>query len=259
MSSDGAQSLYAAVNLFNDGNDVKTTTSTTTYYMQTCLTSPRSAAASLTLTLAGRDAATGIAKAKKGEQMAATVTVKDAAGQPMKNVMVKISRGSSYNRVNSATSSSSAADDITLRNVMPSGPATYLLDTSAKYLYAQTDARGQVTFTLAQDSTAGLKTTISAATMDGSNLTDSKDAIFTVITSPDSDKASYWGHMPETLPTVRALSLRGRCCAPSFLQRRIPRPSCQIMSTGTPGTAIQTCIRTPPARAIGWDCRRWMI
>ncbi|UQQ18417.1 DUF823 domain-containing adhesin [Salmonella sp. WGH-01] len=25
------------------------------------------------------------------------------------------------------------------------------------------------------------------------------------------------------------------------------------------GTAIQTCIRTPPARAIGWDCRRWMI
>ncbi|EFR3887226.1 hypothetical protein H1342_003756, partial [Salmonella enterica] len=205
MSSDGAQSLYAAVNLFNDGNDVKTTTSTTTYYMQTCLTSPRSAAASLTLTLAGQDAATGIAKAKKGEQMAATVTVKDAAGQPMKNVMVKISRGSSYNRVNSATSSSSAADDITLRNVMPSGPATYLLDTSAKYLYAQTDAQGQVTFTLAQDSTAGLKTTISAATMDGSNLTDSKDAIFTVITSPDSDKASYWGHMPETFTSSKGV------------------------------------------------------
>lgn len=68
MSSDGAQSLYAAVNLFNDGNDVKTTTSTTTYYMQTCLTSPRSAAASLTLTLAGQDAATGIAKAKKANR-----------------------------------------------------------------------------------------------------------------------------------------------------------------------------------------------
>lgn len=90
--------------------------------------------------------------------MAATIDVKDAAGQPMKNVMVKISRGSSYNRANSATSSSSITDDITLRNVMPSGTATYLLlDTSAKYLYAQTDAQGQVTFTLAQDSTAGLK------------------------------------------------------------------------------------------------------
>nr|WP_302183541.1 DUF823 domain-containing adhesin [Salmonella enterica] len=206
ISSDGTKSLYAAVNLFNDGNDVKTTTSTSMYYMQTCLASPRSAAASLTL--AGQDETTGSAKAKKGEQMAATIDVKDAAGQPMKNVMVKISRGSSYNRANSATSSSSVTDDITLRNVMPSGLATYLLDTSAKYLYAQTDAQGQVTFTLAQDSTAGLKTTISAATMDGSNLTDSKDAIFTVVTSPDSDKAKYWGHMPETFTNSKGVEFK---------------------------------------------------
>lgn len=208
ISSDGTKSLYAAVNLFNDGNDVKTTTSTSMYYMQTCLASPRSAAASLTLTLAGQDETTGSAKAKKGEQMAATIDVKDAAGQPMKNVMVKISRGSSYNRANSATSSSSITDDITLRNVMPSDLATYLLDTSAKYLYAQTDAQGQVTFTLAQDSTAGLKTTISAATMDGSNLTDSKDAIFTVVTSPDSDKAKYWGHMPETFTNSKGVEFK---------------------------------------------------
>lgn len=208
ISSDGTKSLYAAVNLFNDGNDVKTTTSTSMYYMQTCLASPRSAAASLTLTLAGQDETTGSAKAKKGEQMAATIDVKDAAGQPMKNVMVKISRGSSYNRANSATSSSSVTDDITLRNVMPSGLATYLLDTSAKYLYAQTDAQGQVTFTLAQDSTAGLKTTISVATMDGSNLTDSKDAIFTVVTSPDSDKAKYWGHMPETFTNSKGVEFK---------------------------------------------------
>ncbi|EHM0740174.1 hypothetical protein KFM22_003242 [Salmonella enterica] len=205
ISSDGAQSLYAAANLFNDGNDVKTTTSTSTYYMQTCLASPRRVAASLTLTLAGQDETTGIAKAKKGEQMAATIDVKDAAGQPMKNVMVKISRGVSCSRANSATSASGATDDITLRNVMPSGLATYLLDTSAKYLYAQTDAQGQVTFTLAQDSTSGLKTTISAATMDGSNLTDSKDAIFTVITSPDTDKATYWGHMPETFTNSKGV------------------------------------------------------
>ncbi|EAO9410632.1 hypothetical protein S799_14545, partial [Salmonella enterica] len=208
ISSDGAQSLYAAVNLFNDGNDIKTTTSTTAYYMQTCLASPRRAAASLTLTLAGQDEATGIAKAKKGEQIAATVTVKDAAGQPMKKVMVKISRGTSYNRANSAASASGATDDITLRNVMPSGLATSLLDTSAKYLYVETDELGQVTFTLAQDSTTGLKTTISAATMDGSNLTDSKDAIFTVITSPDTDKATYWGHMPETATNSAGVEFR---------------------------------------------------
>ncbi|MGS9154738.1 Immunoglobulin-like domain BIg-containing protein, partial [Salmonella enterica subsp. enterica serovar Infantis] len=79
--------------------------------------------------------------------------VTDAAGQPMKNVMVKLSRGSSYNRANSAPSSSSITDAITLRNVMPSGLATARLDTSANSLAAQPDAPGQVTFTLAQDST----------------------------------------------------------------------------------------------------------
>lgn len=126
----------------------------------------------------------------------------------MKNVMVKISRGTSYNRANNAASASGATDDITLRNVMTSGLATSLLDTSAKYLYVETDELGQVTFTLAQDSTTGLKTTISAATMDGSNLTDSKDAVFTVITSPDTDKAIYWGHMPETATNSAGVEFR---------------------------------------------------
>ncbi|EDS6428080.1 hypothetical protein XS46_003670, partial [Salmonella enterica subsp. enterica] len=199
------QTLYWQYIDLSTGNSGTLSETPGNYYYQLCLTEPRSAAASLTLTLAGQDETTGIAKAKKGEQMAATIDVKDAAGQPMKNVMVKISRGSSYNRANSATSASGVTDDITLRNVMPSGLATYLLDTSAKYLYAQTDAQGQVTFTLAQDSTSGLKTTISAATMDGSNLTDSKDAIFTVITSPDTDKATYWGHMPETFTNSKGV------------------------------------------------------
>ncbi|ENA9697351.1 hypothetical protein ABG299_002891 [Salmonella enterica subsp. enterica] len=205
LSPDGAQTQYAAVNLFDDGNDVKQTTSTSAYYMQSCLASPRNTAASLTLTLAGQDETTGIAKAKKGEQITATVEVKDSAGQPIKNVMVKIGRGVSYSRSNSATAVSSPTDDITLRNVMPSGLATYLMDTTAKYLYVETDEQGKVTFTLAQDSTSGLKTTISASTMDGSNLTDSKDAIFTVITSPDTDKAVYWGHMPETFTNSKGV------------------------------------------------------
>ncbi|EBY6259676.1 hypothetical protein D5O62_12950 [Salmonella enterica subsp. enterica serovar Warnow] len=199
------QTIYWQFTDLSTGKDGTISETPGNFYYQLCLTEPRSAAASLTLTLAGQDETTGIVKAKKGEQIAATVTVKDAVGQPMKNVMVKISRGVSYSRANSATSASGATDDITLRNVMPSGLATYLLDTSAKYLYAQTDAQGQVTFTLAQDSTSGLKTTISAATMDGSNLTDSKDAIFTVITSPDTDKATYWGHMPETFTNSKGV------------------------------------------------------
>ncbi len=91
-----------------------------------------------------------------------------------------------------------------------------------------------MTFTLAQDSTAGLKTTISAATMDGSNLTDSKDAIFTVVTSPDSDKAKYWGHMPETFTNSKGLNLSDRCCALNFLQRRTRRVIRKITRPGIP-------------------------
>ncbi len=102
--------------------------------MQTCLVSARRAAASLTLTLAGRDEATGIAKAKKGEQIAATVTVKDAAGQPMKNVMVKISR--ERRTIAPTAPHRLQVPQTILRYVMmPSGLPTSLLDTSAKYPY----------------------------------------------------------------------------------------------------------------------------
>ncbi len=72
--------------------------------------------------------------------MAATIDVKDAAGQLMKNVMVK-SAADLRTIAPTAPHRPQASQTITLRNVMPSGLATYLLDTSAKYLYAQTDAQ----------------------------------------------------------------------------------------------------------------------
>ncbi|EDU9808034.1 hypothetical protein ZW84_004646, partial [Salmonella enterica subsp. enterica] len=39
---------------------------------------------------------------------------------------------------------------------------------------------------------------ITAALYDNASATASIDTIFTVVTSPDSDKAKMWGHMPET-------------------------------------------------------------
>lgn len=112
---------------------------------------------------------------------------------------------------------------------MPSGPATFLWTVPAReILYIQTDEQGR-TFTLSQDMSAGLKTTLNATAMDGSNLTDSTDAIFTVITSPDSDKASMWGHMPETFVNSKGPSLIDHYCALSFLPRRIPRAFWKIV------------------------------
>ncbi|NAL44310.1 RatA-like protein, partial [Escherichia coli] len=48
---------------------------------------------------------------------------------------------------------------------------------------------------LSQPGGAGVKTHITAKMRSDFNATDAKDVIFTVITSPDSDKARMWGHM----------------------------------------------------------------
>lgn len=57
------------------------------------------------------------------------------------------------------------------------------------------------TFSLRQDAAMGLKTKITATLNYFPNPASEVDAIFTVITSPDSAKAQYWGHMPETVTT----------------------------------------------------------
>lgn len=196
LSEDVSQLQFAAVNLLS-GGDVTSTASQSTYYMQTCLSSPRQLASNLTLMLANEDETTGIAKAKKGEQIAATITVTDATGQPVVDTLVKITRGNALTRLG-GTYTTNSADDITLSDISPSGPATFLMDTTTKYVYIPTDAQGRATFNISQDATVGLKTAITATLADDSTLSSRKDAIFTVVTSPDTDKATFWGHMPET-------------------------------------------------------------
>lgn len=65
-----------------------------------------------------------------------------------------------------------------------------------------------MTFNITQDSTTGLQTTISATLADDSKVTDSKNAIFTVITSPDTSIAKYWGHMPETFTNSKNVEFK---------------------------------------------------
>ncbi|MEZ2585228.1 adhesion domain-containing protein [Kluyvera intermedia] len=204
-SEDASQLEYAAVNLLS-GGDIKSTTSKSTYYMQTCLASPRQLASKLTLTLANADETTGIAKVKKGEKIAATVMVTDTTGLPVSNALVKITRSDAKTRAN-VTYTTNNADDITLSDIS-SGEASTLLDTKQKYLYVQTDAQGLMTFNISQDSTTGLQTTISATLADDSQVTDSKNAIFTVITSPDTSIAKYWGHMPETFTNSKGVEFK---------------------------------------------------
>ncbi len=61
-----------------------------------------------------------------------------------------------------------------------------------------TGADGTTTFTLKQDQTTGLKTELTAALDSSSSTKSTLPVVFTVLTSPDSPKAKFWGHMAET-------------------------------------------------------------
>ena len=206
VSADGSHAEYATVNLLS-GGDITTTTSTSTYYMQTCLATPRSIAASVMLTLSGQDESSGIATAKAGEKIAATVTVKNAAGQAVSGALVKISRGDSVAR-SGTVYSGTFKDDITLSDILPSGLATFLLSDSSSYMYVQTNAQGQATFNVSQNNTMGLQTAIYATLPGDTTQVDSKQARFTVVTSPDTDKAMFWGHMPETFTNSKGVEFK---------------------------------------------------
>ncbi|MBJ2714835.1 hypothetical protein JGA39_24955, partial [Salmonella enterica subsp. enterica serovar Give] len=66
---------------------------------------------------------------------------------------------------------------------------------------------GKLRFTLTQDKSSGLKTSVTAALANQFDEAASVDAIFTVQTSPDTPYASYWGHMPDTVQ-VNGVTLR---------------------------------------------------
>lgn len=172
---------------YNAGNEM---------YFQICLTKPRQAHVALSLT--PWDEAKAAAVVKKGEQISATVAVTDGTGQPISNALVKLTRSDALTRAGNAYDTNNA-DDITLSNIQPSGTSSFVMDTSSRYLYVETDAQGRATFTVSQNATTGLKTTLSASLFTDSATVDSKDMFFTVITSPDSDSATMWGHMPETV------------------------------------------------------------
>ncbi|EHL3467989.1 hypothetical protein LAN87_001603 [Salmonella enterica] len=166
------------------------------FYFQLCLTAPRQSGR-IALTLASWDESQSAAVAKKGERVAATVTVTSNAGRPASNTIIKIMRGDAETR-QGGTYTADGGDDITLYNIQPNNISSTGLAMTGKYYYATTNAQGQVTFDVAQDKGAGLKTPINVSLAEDSTVTDSKEVIFTVITSPDTPDAKMWGHMPET-------------------------------------------------------------
>ncbi|EFB0120872.1 hypothetical protein HJG65_003076 [Salmonella enterica] len=192
---------YQFINL-NSG-DKGTASSSTATGAQVCLVEPRtSTPASITLTSTAMDGAKNAAVVEKGGAMPLTVTVKDSSGNPVANVGFTLSRGDSKNRAGTVVTdgdvaADAGADDLMLKALTPAS-ASQSMTTTGIVFTGTTGSDGTATFTLNQDKSLGLKTPLTVKLTDNTTLHASLDVIFMVLTSPDTDKALFWGNMADT-------------------------------------------------------------
>lgn len=190
------------------------------YYLQLCLTTSRSGL-NIALSSDAWNADKSAAVAKKGETIPMTVTVTNDAGQPQAGVAVLLTREYSYSRgavdkqyiepgvIGEPVPFTTSPANMMLTPVAPAGTAVAFNNQnglSTKWS-GFTGDDGKLRFTLTQDKSLGLKTSVTAALANQFDEAASVDAIFTVQTSPDTPYASYWGHMPDTVQ-VNGVTLR---------------------------------------------------
>ncbi|WP_313667865.1 adhesion domain-containing protein [Atlantibacter sp.] len=128
----------------------------------------------------------GVAQTDDSIVMKVTITDSET-GEKLPYYYFTLASGQSYNRQNETS------NDWQNTPVLMSG--TLLKQKEAGYYQGVTNANGEATVTLTQPNGPGVRTTITAQLRNGNTSTDAKDVIFTVGTSPDSDKARMWGHM----------------------------------------------------------------
>lgn len=189
------------------------------YYYQLCLTEPRQMKIALSSEAWNADKSAAVAK--KGETIPMTVTVTNDDGQPQAGVAVLLTRGYAYSRgavdkqyikpgvIGEPVPFTTSPANMMLTPVAPAGTAVAFNNQnglSTKWS-GFTGDDGKLRFTLTQDKSLGLKTSVTAALANQFDEAASVDAIFTVQTSPDTPYASYWGHMPDTVQ-VNGVTLR---------------------------------------------------
>lgn len=132
-------------------------------------------------------------KVKKGDTLQLKVTVKDASGNPLPQAPFVLSRGDGYTRQGEKHIAGSG--DGIVSAVVIDGDS---LNDSATQIGGMTGENGSKIINVTRPDAHGTKVAITAALYNNASATASIDTIFTVVTSPDSDKAKMWGHMPET-------------------------------------------------------------
>ncbi|MBJ4954875.1 hypothetical protein JGF37_08095 [Salmonella enterica subsp. enterica serovar Goldcoast] len=192
---------YQFVQLNSGGNS--STSSSGATAAQVCLVDPRITVSSITLSSTAMEATKDAAVAEKGDAMPLTVTVQDSSGNPVSGASFTLSRSDSTNRAgvvitDGDVEADMGGDNLVLRELTPASDISDMT-TAASVFTGTTGTDGKATFTLSQDKSLGLKTTLTATLVSDTRLQSSLDTIFTVPTSPDTDKANYWGHMPDTV------------------------------------------------------------
>ncbi|EMQ2086344.1 hypothetical protein ABWR82_002116 [Salmonella enterica subsp. enterica] len=187
-----------SVALSDGGNKVDNVASGVANY-QTCTTTNREmvpAHITLTSTLPSEN---GMIKVKAGEVIPLQVRVTDAQGQPIEGVAVAlpvtapVARNSSYSYPYSIYLNPwlSAQGDST--------QDTTWNETENQTPYVITGIDGTFEMEMHEDGSLGVQRTLVAKVYEHEEIvSESLIPIFTVPTSPDSDKANMWGHMPET-------------------------------------------------------------
>ncbi|EBO0403170.1 hypothetical protein DPO43_26745, partial [Salmonella enterica] len=132
-------------------------------------------------------------KVKKGDTLQLKVTVKDAGGNPLPQAPFVLSRGDGYT-LQGEKHIAGSGDGI-VSAVVIDGDS---LNDSATQIGGMTGENGSKIINVTRPDAHGTKVAITAALYNNASATASIDTIFTVVTSPDSDKAKMWGHMPET-------------------------------------------------------------
>lgn len=132
------------------------------------------------------DASFEASKVKVGESITLTVTTKACDGEPAINAPFVIRREDAINRQG------------VVNNANPVRVGNTELTTAQTEYHGVTDGQGNATVVVTQENGPGVKTRLIVSSQNYPTLTDNVDVIFTTITSPDSDKASMYGHMVES-------------------------------------------------------------
>lgn len=146
------------------------------------------------------DSGNSAIKVKRGETANLLVKTFDASGQPLGNVAFVLTRNGQYGKNRKGANDSDYQHNIMVVTDAYNNQNDSFATSGYREVYGVTGDDGTTLLKLKQDSSSGLKTDLIASLDSDASITSNiEPVIFTVLTSPDSEKARYWGHMLDTL------------------------------------------------------------